>query len=139
MKRFAIAALFLSFCTVAAFAQTNPMPLDGRWWTILSRQERLVYIQGLEDGVVIFATNFAGLPDPKVAAVKPITDGVIQRMSSKATMGELVDQIEAFYADKANAQILAMYAWQYCVRRTNGDSSKDLNDMLTVMRRLSSQ
>jgi hypothetical protein len=53
---------------------------------------------------------------------------------AKVTLDELVDQIDAFYTDRANVRIPISEAYHYCMKRTVGTPKKELDDLLTEMR-----
>ena len=53
---------------------------------------------------------------------------------AQATFGEILQQIDAFYSDGSNANIPVLYARQYCVRKMNGSSPKELEGYASAIR-----
>ena len=50
-------------------------------------------------------------------------------------MYDLVQQIDKFYSDSANLRIPVIEAYVYTNKKLIGDSSKDLTDLETLLRR----
>jgi len=50
-------------------------------------------------------------------------------------MSDLVQQIDKFYSDSVNLRIPVIEAYVYTIKKLKGDSSKDLVDLETLLRK----
>jgi hypothetical protein len=121
--------------SVAVSAQTDAKKtgdfVNGRFWEDSTPVLKVGYVFGLRDGLVLIATG-----ENRTAAVQQALAGsMVLYRGGKATLEELIDQIDGFYADRANIRIPVFEAYAYCMKRTSGLTKRELDDLLTEMRR----
>lgn len=94
---------------------------NGKAWQTLDLESRITYITGIYEGLVLAERE--GL-DP-------------ERLKSPSgfRMSDLVQQIGKFYSDSVNLRIPVIEAYVYANKKLIGDSSKDLADLETFLRR----
>jgi hypothetical protein len=103
--------------------------VNGRFWGQSLEAIKVGYLFGLRDGLLLIAA------DNKSETVKnALMLSMLLYRDGKATLEELIDQIDTFYKDRANIRIPVFEAYQYCMKRTSGVSKKTLDDLLAEMR-----
>jgi hypothetical protein len=120
--------------SVSLSAQTDEKKtadfVNGRFWEDSTQVFKAGYIFGLRDGLGLIATG-----DNRTAAVQQaLAESTALYRGAHVTLEEMIDQIDAFYADRANIRIPIFEAYAYCMKRTSGMAKKQLNDLLTEMR-----
>lgn len=130
MLKIMLLALALS---VGASAQNDAKKtgdfVNGRFWENSTPTFKAGYVFGLRDGLVLIAG------DNRTAAVQQaLTGSLIMYRDGQATLEEVIEQIDGFYADRANIRIPIFEAYAYCMKRTSGAAKKELDDLLTELR-----
>jgi hypothetical protein len=132
------AALVLG-CLPAASAQ-NPPPaslytaemVNGRFWKALDESGKVSLLRGAADAIQFFIVELGGVQNIlDSAGVEKVNR---EYVPLQVTFGEMLQQIDAFYADGSNTNIPVLYARQYCVRRMNGSSPKELEGYASAIR-----
>lgn len=94
---------------------------NGRAWQTLDSQSRIFYVNGIYEGLVL--------------ARREGLDWDRGNAPSGFRMSEFVEQIDKFYSDSTNLRIPVIEAYVYTIRKLKGDSSKDLTDFETLLRK----
>lgn len=94
---------------------------NGRAWQTLDSQSRMTYINGIYEGLVL--------------ARREGLDWERLKRPSGFRMSDLVQQIDKFYSDSANLRIPVIEAYVWIIKKLKGDSSKDLADLETLLRK----
>ena len=77
--------------------------INGRTWNDLSNAAKITYIYGIVDGANLFQVRMDEQP-----GLKPFDAAIWkakETLLTKAATGEVQEQMDAFYADSANARI----------------------------------
>lgn len=123
------------------YAPTNSVPgngtimsvFNGRHWKLLNRGEKTEWVLGVYDGRVMFAAEFG----PKTT--KPQDGGnlrdTVNGMIATFTVGEVIDQIDAFYSDSANVQIPIVEALKFSTLKMKGENPEELQKKMSDLRK----
>ncbi|MEO7143619.1 MAG: hypothetical protein ABI165_08975 [Bryobacteraceae bacterium] len=124
--------LLLLSASILAFAQptvntsiTTGGMLNGRAWDSSSRDSRLLYIHGIEDGLVLAAGLVAPGPDQA---------SLLKHAAPDFRPSDYVDEINAFYQDHTHAGIPIFYAWEYVNAKFKGATQDHLESMMRSFR-----
>ena len=96
---------------------------NGNYYLGLYPQERKDFLYGIEQGIAL-------LRDEKLIS-QTITESY---MIKGFSFEYLAVQIDNLYADKANLRIPIAYGYLYAIRKSRGDSPKELEDFLAGLR-----
>ena len=139
-RRIACVAVLMASCVGIASAQDRPQPsvytgnmANGRYWKMLDFPAKVLFTRGIDDGIAFFTLemNLLKILDAKT------TDIVANEYNpASASYEELIQQIDAFYADAANANLPIVYARLYTVRKMNGYTPKELQDYAAALRQM---
>jgi len=99
---------------------------NGRYWNRLSENEKLAYLMGFQEATGIVALSTAG----SYERFKQVTNQYLGR----STFGEVVDGLNAFYAEPANRPIAVVRAMVWYQDKANGRSAAELQEELEKMR-----
>ncbi|HLJ13663.1 MAG TPA: hypothetical protein VKV15_04145 [Bryobacteraceae bacterium] len=117
--------LLLSLATVLSLAQTDATTtggmLNGRAWQAAGRDARLMYVRGIEEGLVLAA----GL-----VSCKPDEDILLKHPAPEFHPSDYIDEINAFYQKSSNIRIPIFYAWEYANARFEGASQQQLDSLM---------
>jgi hypothetical protein len=138
------AIIFGFFCVPRVFAQAPPPAslytaemVNGRFWKSLDEPGKLFLLRGAADAIQFLIVELGG--------VQQILDSAgVEKVNREyaplqVTFGEILQQIDAFYVDGANANIPVVYARQYAIRKMNGSSPKELEGYASAIRLLFSR
>lgn len=128
--------------------------LDGEWWNSMTRGDRLLYIIGFADGrhyefqnwdlvtLVVYPLDTGKelskeqkkLVATYLAQVKAKAARMMDGDLKGATTTQLVDGLDALYADFRNRRILVKNALAIAFRSIGGSTDEDVQKMLEAMR-----
>jgi len=96
---------------------------NGRFYLKRNDQARIDLLYGIEQGI--------GLLVDERAISKETADRYTVR---GFRFGDLKEQVDKLYQDKANIRIPISYAYVYAIRRARGDSPHEIDDFLAKLR-----
>jgi hypothetical protein len=114
---------------------TGGMP-NGRMWQSLTSIAKLAYLAGLNDGVNSFRAKLDR--ETKLEPFRNAIESAENTLYTKATYAEIIDQMDLFYKDSANARIPLRYSYEYSLKRIKGAASTELDDFLSTLRAFAS-
>lgn len=97
---------------------------NGIYYLGLLPQERMDFLYGIEQGIAL-------LSDEKVISQTAKESYMIKGFSFEY----LALQLANLYADKMNLRIPIAYGYLYAIRKSRGDSPKELEDFLAGLRK----
>jgi hypothetical protein len=129
------ACLFLSIAiTSAAPQQEKESELgtegwtNGRAWSRLDAQSRIMFVNGIEEGIYLMTVDLVG-------AAKSVAEANAANLTIKGfRMGDIADQITLVYKDSANIRIPVAYVYAYAIKKMKGASPSDLEVQLAHLR-----
>jgi hypothetical protein len=105
------------------------MVSNGRRWTHLDKQSKIMLLVGVADGGALLARETAG--DCGAEAER-----VVDRLSiSGFHFSEIAKQIDAFYADTANLRIPVVEAYRFALRKLKGATPAELDAFVAQLRK----
>jgi hypothetical protein len=98
---------------------------DGDFWISKTDAIKLTYVLGFVDG------RNDGIGAAAEAVGTTVNDPRLSKLSSEATVGQIVDGVDDFYKDWRNRKVLLRHAMQYVEDEAQG---KDDSKLLLFMR-----
>jgi hypothetical protein len=116
----------------------NGIRLNGRAWIGLGGNERYLYTLGVSEGI---STSYGVLVNSVTdSSTKAILEEKIKTLYVKdVKVAEITGQIDQFYKDTANLRLPASEAYQYAIKRINGEDPQQLERWLAATRQLYSR
>ena len=105
---------------------------NGRYWKILDSPSKLFFVRGIDDGIAFLTLEMNLLDVLDSAKSEKLANEF--NPNGEASYEELIQQIDAFYADAANANLPVVFARHYVVRKLNGYSPKELDGYAAALR-----
>jgi hypothetical protein len=99
-----VVALLGSFA-LGAQVSDHSAPFDGYWWRAASAEQRTIYVFGWEMGVnqgEIYGCQEA-LPSDKPAADRCVLNGIMNRITTGVSIGQMVAMVDNYYDDPNHA------------------------------------
>jgi hypothetical protein len=140
IKQIVIVVIITLSMLTGLMAQTNEMTTDfkigvsnkgydliqpgcanGRAWRTLNSKDRLYFIGGIQEGLILARRE--GLGAERI------------RMPQGFTISDFIEQIDKFYSDSANLRIPIIEVYVYAIKKLKGESSKDLSNLETSLRK----
>jgi hypothetical protein len=123
------------------YAPTNSVPgngtimsvSNGRYWKLLTRAEKCVWLVGVYDGRVMFATEVGHKTTKSQDGVN--LHDTVNGMTATFTVGEVADQIDAFYGDSANVHIPIVEALKFSTLKMKGENPEELQKKMSDLRK----
>jgi hypothetical protein len=119
--------VWMAYCQGPDLGRTG-LFINGRYWKILPEVAKTAYLTGLMEAV----SQLGGENPPSCRTIS----GEICRLdaalslsgsfSSNATVGEAVDEVDAFYHEPANLRIPVLAAMRYTFMKMRGSSKSTL-------------
>ena len=114
------AILIVALLSTSSFGQGqrpgNVLVMTGRAWVILPELNKLTYIQGLKDGIMIAATYLDGEE----------RNLIIDTAQAKGFFpGDYVKELDSLYRDRENLPIPMPFAYQYVNLKLKGTATKE--------------
>jgi hypothetical protein len=117
----------MAYCQNPDLSRTG-LFINGRYWKTLPDVAKTAYVTGLMEAI-----SQAGEETPpscrtlsgercRLDAAMSLTEA----FSSNATLGEAVDEVDAFYHEAANLRIPVLAAVRYTFMKMNGSSKSTL-------------
>ena len=97
---------------------------NGRFYLNRDNQGRIDLLYGIEQGIGL-------LVDEKVISKETMDRYTVGGFR----FGDLKEQVDTLYQDKANIRIPISYAYVYAIRRARGDSPRAIEDLLAELRK----
>lgn len=120
-----IFVLLLGFAASFCFAQTESTTtggmLNGRAWQTSPREARLMYIRGLQDGLVLAGALVSSRPDATT---------LLRHTAPEFRPSDYIDEINAFFEDSKNVRIPIFYAWEYVNTKFKGAPQRRLDELM---------
>lgn len=121
--------LLLAFAALSCAAQTQSTTtggmLNGRAWQTSPRDARLMYIRGIQDGLVLAAALIDSKPDATM---------LLRHTAPEFRPSDYIDEINAFFQDPNNIRIPIFYAWEYINSKFKGAPQHRLNELMDNFR-----
>ena len=111
--------------------------VNGRFWKSLDESGKLLLLRGAADAIQFLIVELGGIQ--KVLDSTGVAKVSQEYAPLEATFGEILQQVDAFYVDGANANVPVLYARQYAIRKMNGSSPKELEQYASAVRLLFSR
>jgi hypothetical protein len=137
-----VAALSALMFLPASAADDSPR--NGNWWRTHEKNEQVMYVIGILDGMVIGKDfSYWGLPDVKnnPAAAASAVDGLgsFRKMYSTyvkdITAGQLADGLSVFYEDYRNRSIQLSDSVWLVLNSISGKSDAEMQKMIENYRK----
>jgi hypothetical protein len=97
---------------------------NGRFYLKRDDQARIDLLYGIEQGISLLVDEEA------------ISKETMDRYTLKGfRFGDLKEQVDKLYQDKANIRIPISYAYVYAIRRARGDSPYEIDNFLAQLRK----
>ncbi|SRR5260370_12338683 len=110
------------------------MAQNGRTWRHLDGQSKIMFLNGIQDGVALSLKQVFGQGRPEDA----------QRALDALTVpgfhfSDIVKQVDLFYSDSANVRIPILEAYKYSLLKMKGTKSSDLEQVVVGLRQTYNQ
>ncbi len=110
------------------------MTQNGRTWQHLDKQSRIMFLNGMQDGVMLSLKEISG----------EIDSAKIQRVLLATTVpgfqfSDIVKQVDVFYSDSANIRIPVLEAYMYSLQKMKGATNANLEHLMTQLRQTYNQ
>ena len=105
---------------------------NGNRWQAVDRQSRIMWVQGIEEGMALMLRE--AYPHFSV------TDRAVMEKKFKALLiqgfrtSDVVKQIDEFYEDSSNLRIPVVDAYKYTIRKMHGAKQRELEDYAAQLR-----
>ena len=107
---------------------------NGRYWEQLDLNAKNQHLYGIEAGINLFANEL--FSQSKDDAEWNRTENLRSKLTIAGfRFSDLVQQVDAFYKDRANIRIPVAYAYSYSVKKMSGDSPELLERFLSSLRK----
>lgn len=100
---------------------------NGRYWNRLSIQQKLAYLIGFQEAAEFIALTTVTGPYEQFKEVH-------DRYLGQSTFGEIIDSLDAFYAEPANRPLAIIGAMAWYQNKVNGCPAAQLQEQLEKMR-----
>ncbi len=135
MKKVIVLILALCFAAPICGAQQNQIDLsfrtndllNGRWWRDSTQADKVNYVAGFFVGL---AVTFGGTDE--CIKYQALIQG---RYQGVLNFGEIIDEVDAFYKESANAPLPIRVAIEYQAQKSKGTSKMELDQIVTKYRR----
>ena len=118
-------AFVAAFCVAQTQSPTTGGMLNGRAWQTSPREARIMYIHGIQDGLVLAAALIASKPD---------ATRLVRHTAAEFRPSDYIDEINAFYQEKSNESIPIFYAWEYINTKFKGAPQRQLDELMQTFR-----
>lgn len=118
--------------TLCAFAQVpksdNVRMMTGRLWETMPETTKLLYVQGIKDGLTIAAYS---LPPE-------IRESITEHTQAKGfNPGDYLKELDKLFAERENLNIVVPLAYQYVTTKLKGTTTaQELEQMLIELRKM---
>jgi len=99
---------------------------NGRVWHELDKQSKIYYLNGIQDGVTLFAKQ----DNSDAAASRAFDSFFIPGFH----FSDVAKQVDLFYSDSANVRIPIIEAYKYSVLKMRGGKNFDLEQVIVRLR-----
>ena len=134
--------LILATLSSSSAVPHDPMGLmtgslnNGRFWRILDQinepRTRPSYLSGFSDALSFIYQRLEAEKD--LEGPKEM-ESFLEELDFDGSTIDMVALLDSFYQDPANVEIPLPYAFEYCVKRRKGATPRELEDMLSQLRR----
>jgi|ERR1700736_1887885 len=124
---------------VRVFGHVGMATQNGRTWHQVSEQERILFLNGLQDGIILASRELSADPlsaDPDVARIQRALNATVVKGFH---FSDIAKQVNAFYADSANIKIPIIEAYKYSLEKLKGGTSDYLRQMIVELRKTYNQ
>jgi hypothetical protein len=144
MKRFLLSLFVISFAlaqdkendetrTTVWLNHKGYVVSNGKGWKELDTQSKIMYLNGIEEGVRLFLLNATSGEYKK-------STGVLFKVENNLIISgfhfsDLVEQVNDFYSDASNLRIPVIEAYAYTVRKMKGDTPQELQLFQSLLRK----
>lgn len=105
---------------------------NGKAWKILDRQSKVIYVEGIENGIFLFfRESYPKLSTADRAVSETETDNLLV---TGFRMSDIVDQVDVFYSDSSNLRIPMADAYKYSMKKMHGAKEPELQDYTSELR-----
>ena len=106
-------------------APTTGGMLNGRAWTAATRDAKLMYIHGIEEGLLLGAG---------IVTVKSDQERMLTHTAQDFRPSDYIDEINTFYQQSGSMRIPIFYAWEFINSKFKGASAAQLEAMMQNFR-----
>ncbi len=107
--------------------------LNGRAWEKVQYDDKTLFLAGLVDGITMFFDEYFIIAKNEKEEIK-ITKVFMENVH-QAQLNDIIQPIDAFYADRTNIRIPIAYAYKYVLMKIKGASPKELDEYASKLRR----
>jgi len=105
---------------------------NGRFWVGMTKQERILYLVALEDGVQYLGTELYPRLDEKPLGI--LNNNMAENTVPGVRMSEIAEKVDKFYSETVNVRIAIVYARDYVFKGLRGASKKEMEDYESFLR-----
>lgn len=106
---------------------------NGKAWQNFDKHERILYLNGIEEGIRLFLLDAAR---NEAIQIKEVAKKAERRLSiSGFRFSDLVQQVDKFYLDSANLRVPVIEAYAYVIKRMKGESPQTLSEIEAALRK----
>jgi hypothetical protein len=108
--------------------------MNGKPWTKLDQQSRIMYLSGIEDGTVLLIAEMDNASNEKSSARAALP--ALERLTIKGfRMSDIMEEIDRLYEEASNRRIPVVDAYRYVLRKFKGASPEELAAAQSVLRK----
>ncbi len=107
---------------------------NGRAWIALDKQSRIMYVNGLEEGIYLKLLH-GHEDEPQEMQLASAQKTFEELTISGFRMSDIVEQIDSVYSDSANIKLPTLEVYRYALSRMKGTPTSVLDAKLTELRR----
>jgi hypothetical protein len=125
-RKFVLLLVFAGVCCIAQTQSTTTGGmLNGRAWLASERDARVMYIRGIQDGLVLAAALIDSKPDANT---------LLRHTALQFRPSDYIDEINTFFQDPNNVRIPIFYAWEYTNSKFKGAPQHRLDELMQTFR-----
>ena len=103
---------------------------NGRGWNQLENSSKEMFLEGMISGIVAALQRSSSM----LNETEMTNLGWLMSAGDKHSLADVVQQIDAFYADSANLNIPILEAYKYAFYKFEGASQEALNKAVSDLR-----
>jgi len=133
--------LALAFVPSLLLSQDDPDLLktrgwgNGRYWEKLDQDAKIQHLYGIEAGIFLYAEELSARTKSE-SELNRIQAQTNELSVAGFKFSDVAQQVDSFFADRANIRIPVAYAYLYSVKRMSGDTPENLERYLASLRRI---
>jgi hypothetical protein len=106
---------------------------NGYFWNKWDMQTKIIILTGIDNGEYLLFLAVSETNDSNNIK-RPLINSLLSLQTAGFKLSDEVKQIDIFYKDSANLQIPIIESYRYMIKRMNGASQRELDNLAASLR-----